>query len=127
MRFNKHVPRWRREFLEKQFKEYIKDTSMTKKEEQALREWVAEGNSVYENPDGAWADGHVPIEFLTVYRDNEYIRKNTKGMNPEEVRKFAMNYYGWDDDIPEVDDMQDKGCDLENGLSLPLVEELPFL
>ena len=60
--------------------------------------WVKDGHSVYENTCGAWADGMVPVEFLTVYRDEEYIRQHTKGMDSEETRKFALAYYGWDDD-----------------------------
>ena len=71
---------------------------MTKKEQRAVREWVKDGHSVYENNAGGWYDGGVPIEFLTVYRDEEYIRTHTKGMSPQEARIFAMNYYGWDDD-----------------------------
>ena len=98
MKFNKAIPEYRREFLEKQYKEYIKTTPMTKKEQRALREWVKDGNSVYENSQGAWADGQVPVEFLTVYRDEEYIRMHTKGMSSDEARRFALAYYGWDDD-----------------------------
>lgn len=49
MKFNKYIPEYRREILEKQYKEYIKTTPMTKKEQRALREWVKDGNSVYEN------------------------------------------------------------------------------
>lgn len=54
---------------------------MTKKEQRAVREWVKDGRSVYENPSGAWYDGQVPVEFLSIYRDEEYIRQHTKGMN----------------------------------------------
>lgn len=49
----------------------------------------------------------VPIEFLTVFRDEEYIRKNTKGMSSEERRKFALEYYGWDDDETEANPVKD--------------------
>ena len=45
----------------------------------------------------------VSVEFLTIWRDEEYICQHTKGMSPEETRKFAMNYYGWDDEEPEAD------------------------
>ena len=38
------------------------------------------------------------MEFLDVYRDDEYIRQHTKGMSLEKTRKFALAYYGWDDD-----------------------------
>ena len=101
MRFNKHLSSEIEELLTTQYKKYIKETPMTKKEMRALREWVKDGNSVYENPCGAWADGQVPVEFLSIYRDEEYIRQKTKGMSPEESRKFALDYYGWDDNEDE--------------------------
>ena len=99
MKFNRYIPKEAQEILEKQYQEYIKNTPMTKKERRALREWVKDGNSVYENGSGAWADGGIPVEFLTIYRDEEYIRKKTKGMSSDEKRKFALAYYGWDDEI----------------------------
>lgn len=125
MKFNIHLPSWRKEFLEQQYKEYIKTTPMTKKEQRALREWVKDGNSVYENPSVAWSDGQVPVEFLTVYRDEEYIRQHTKGMNLEDARRFAMAYYGWDDESVEAD-VQDasEAPDWLSELAPP--DELPF-
>ena len=80
---------------------------MTKKEQRAVREWVKAGNSVYDNPAGAWLDGGVRMEYLDIYRDDEYIRQHTKEMTPEETRKFALAYYGWDDDPDfEIDDSE---------------------
>ncbi|MDO4650580.1 MAG: hypothetical protein Q4B26_18250 [Eubacteriales bacterium] len=102
MKFNKWLPDETREMLEKQYKEYIKVTPMTKKEQRALRDWVKDGNSVYENSMGAWADGQVPVEFLTIYRDEEYIRAHTEGMSPVDARKIALNYYGWDTEEDDV-------------------------
>lgn len=98
MKFNRYLPIETKEFLEKQYKEYIKVTPMTAKEQRAVREWVKDGHSVYENASGVWAEGGVPVEFLTVWRDEEYIRRHTKGMTPEDTQKFAMEYYGWSDD-----------------------------
>ena len=98
MKFNKYLPLETREFLEKQYKEYIKETPMTKKDQRVLREWVKDDHSVYENASLACAERGVPVEFLTVWRDEEYIRQHTKGMSREETRKFAIDYYGWDDD-----------------------------
>ena len=98
MKFNKYIPEETRTLLEEQYKDYIKHTPMTKKEQRAVREWVKDGHSVYENSSGGWYDGGVPIPFLEVYRDEEYIRTHTKGMSTDEARKFALNYYGWDDD-----------------------------
>lgn len=122
MKFNRYLPLETREFLEKQYKEYIKETPMTKKEQRKLREWVKDGHSVYENASLVWAEGGVPVEFLTVWREEEYIRQHTKGMSPEETRKFAMNYYGWDDDEPETDQES-----LEEAIKRMEEIELPFL
>jgi len=125
MKFNKYIPKERREFLEAQYKEYIRNTTMTNKEQRVLREWVKDGNSVYENASGAWYDGQVPVEFLTVYRDEEYIRQHTKGMTPDETKAFAMKYYGWDDEVPVVaTDVPKYG--LPMGKPSGSDEELPF-
>lgn len=123
MKFNKHISLELQELLTTQLKEYIKITPMTKKELRAVRDWVKDGHSVYENMSGAFYDGQVPLEFLTEWRDDEYIRKHTKGMTPEEVRQFALSYYGWDDDevsLPQGE--QDPSLE-------PIIfggEELPF-
>lgn len=107
MKFNVELPDDMKEYLENQYKEYLKKRTMTKKEQRAVREWVKAGNSVYDNPAGAWLDGGVRMEFLDIYRDDEYIRQHTKGMTPEETRKFALAYYGWDDDPDlEIDDSE---------------------
>lgn len=92
MKFNKHLSPEVEELFTTQYKKYIKETVMTKKEMRALREWVKDGHGVYENTCDAWEDGQVPVEYLTVYRDEEYIRQHTKGMKPEETDKFAMDY-----------------------------------
>ena len=107
MKFNVNLPDDMKEYLENQYKEYLKKRTMTKKEQRAVREWVKAGNSVYDNPAGAWLDGGVRMEYLDIYRDDEYIRQHTKGMTPEETRKFALAYYGWDDypDL-EIDDSE---------------------
>lgn len=125
MKFNIFLPQWRQEFLEQQYKEYIKVTPMTKKEQRALREWVKNGNSVYENPSEAWQDGQVPVEFLTIYRDEEYIRQHTKGMSLEDARRFALAYYGWDDELVklEIPDASE-APDWLREMDIP--EELPF-
>lgn len=124
MKFNKHLSKEIQEMLEKQYKEYIKNTPMTKKEQRAVREWVKDGHSVYENPRGAWYEGQVPVEFLTIYREEEYIRQHTKGMNPEEARRFALEYYGWSDEeeLPVQSGEPDLGFDFQINEN----EELPF-
>ena len=113
MKFKEHVSPELQIFLENEYKEYVKKTPLTPDERRALREWVKEGYSVYENSSGAWYDGQVPVEFIEVYRDEQYIREHTKGMDPEAARKFALAYYGWDDDTnqdtPLEYDLLDEG------------------
>lgn len=124
MKFNKHLPKETQEMLEKQYREYIKTTQMTKKEQRAVREWVKDGHSVYENPSGAWYDGQVPVEFLSIYRDEEYIRQHTKGMNSEDARRFVLEYYGWSDE--EELRVQCEEADLGFNFQISENEELPF-
>jgi hypothetical protein len=123
MKFNKHISLELQELLTTQLKEYIKTTPMTRKELRAVREWVKDGHSVYENMSGAFYDGQVPVEFLTEWRDDEYIRQHTKGMGPEEVKRFALLYYGWDDE----DVLRPEG-ELSHSLedAIKEGEELPF-
>lgn len=123
MKFNKHISLELQELLTTQLKEYIKTTPMTKKELRAVREWVKNGHSVYENMSGAFYDGQVPMEFLTEWRDDEYIRKHTKGRAPEEVRRFALSYYGLDDE-----DVSLQQGELYHSLEPVIIEgeELPF-
>lgn len=129
MKFNKHLSPEVEELLTNQYKKYIKETPMTKKEMSVLREWVKDGNSVYENSCGAWADGQVPVEFLTVYRDEEYIHQHTKGMSPENRRKFAMAYYGWDENESEVTEryLESIPADMKLPVYPDSEEELPFI
>ena len=127
MKFNPEIDKEIQEILEKQYKEYIKVTPITKKEKRALREWVKAGHSVYENNSGAWAEGQVPVEFLEVYRDEEYIRTQTKGMSPEETQRFAMTYYGWNEDAsdPNASD-EDYMSFIKDLDAIGPNEELPF-
>lgn len=63
------------------------------------------------------------MEFLTEWRDDEYIRQYTKGMNPEEVRRCALSYSGWDDE-----DVSQPEGELSHSLEAVIIEgkELPF-
>lgn len=124
MKFNKHLPKEIQGMLEKQYKEYIKNTPMTKKEQRAVREWVKDGHSVYENPSGAWHEGQVLVEFLSFYLDEEYIRQHTKGMNPEEARRFSLEYYGWSEEVELP--VQFGEPDLGFNFQINENEELPF-
>lgn len=96
-----NIKQERQRYLEKELKEYIKITPMTPAECKAVKEWVRQGNSVHENGSMTCYEGGQLLDFLDVYRDEEIIRKATSGMSPEDTRRYAMNYYGWDPDEPE--------------------------
>ena len=128
MKFNRYLPRETRELLERQYKEYIKNTPITKKEQRAVREWVKDGHSVYESDDCYWQCGYAPVEYLTVWRDKEYMRSHTKGMTSDERRKFVMDHYGLDE-IPDTDLMLliDELEYMIGDRSIDDIEELPFM
>ena len=57
----------RRKFLRKELREYLKTTETTPDELEALKEWVAQGNSVYENGSNAFYEVGTPVWFLEEY------------------------------------------------------------
>ena len=95
MKFNVKLTDSEQDYLEKQYKEYTEKTAMTDKERDALKEWVMDGNSPYDNPMGLWKDSFHPVEFLEVYRDWECIEEHTKGMTEEDRNRYAAEYYGF--------------------------------
>lgn len=56
----------RMKFLRKELKDFEKKTAMTQEEREALRNWVENGHSVYEN-EYSWFHG-TPMDYLTEYR-----------------------------------------------------------
>ena len=85
MKFNKHLPKWLQELLENEYKQYCKATTMTVSAQRALREWVKDKNSVYENASDVWVEGNIPVEFLTIYRDEEYYKIYSVNISDEEM------------------------------------------
>lgn len=84
-----------------ELKEYLKETSVTQEEKAALEKWVAAGHSVHENEMMAVYDGNRPIDFLNIHRELENIRKATEGMPPEEAKRYADAYFGWEEGTEE--------------------------
>jgi len=94
----------RKRFLKQELKEYEKITPMTEEERRELHEWVDAGYSVHENTCCAVGDGNRPIDFLVIYREEEYLRKVTAGMESEEARRYVLDYYGWTEDKTEKEE-----------------------
>ncbi len=109
--------------LDEELKEYLKETKMTAKECKALREWVAAGHSVHENNAMAVCVGGYPIDFLDIYREEEELRQATKGMNPEDARKYMMDYYGYTDSPRdnEPEPLDDIDCSKLEGKDLDFI------
>lgn len=93
-----NIEKERMAYLRKELKEYEKVTPMTDEERKAVRAWVKAGNSVHENDMLACYEGGYPMDYLDTYRDIVYISQATKDMSDEDARKFALAYYGWDDE-----------------------------
>ena len=88
------ISKEKKQFLKKELREYEKITPMTEDERKALHEWVAAGNSVHENGSMALYEGGRPMDFLDVYREEEDIRRATKGMTYEEETRYLLREYG---------------------------------
>ena len=96
------IDKEKRDFLKKELKEYEKATPMTEEEKTALHKWVANGNSVHDNPAMIVYEGGRPWDFLDMYRELEEIRKATEHMSYEEESRYLLEEYGINrDDRPE--------------------------
>ena len=85
MKFNCKIDPEFQEYLEEQYKDYIKVTPMTKKEQRHLREWVKKGHSVRQSPGSKYlCDQHPPLDFLDNYRQDQEIEQAIKGMTDAE-------------------------------------------
>lgn len=76
--------RERRAYFRRELREYEKVTEMTDEEKAAIREWVADGNSVHYNPSCCVYEGGKPVDFMDSYRQEEEMRRETEvGSVPE--------------------------------------------
>lgn len=107
MKFNCQIDPELQEYLEEQYKEYIKVTPMTKKEQRHLREWVKNGHSVRQSPGSKYlCEQYPPLDFLDNYRQDQEIEQAIKGMTDAETEKYLKEYMGYEDedhheDIPQ--------------------------
>ena len=121
MKFNCKIDPEFQEYLEEQYKDYIKVTPMTKKEQRHLREWVKKGHSVRQSPGSKYlCDQHPPLDFLDNYRQDQEIEQAIKGMTDAEAEKYLKEYMGYKDEDPHEDTPQktpeDQIQDLEHEL-----------
>lgn len=80
--------------LEKELKEYLKTTPMNEEELAALKEWVADGNSVHSNPSMATDEHGNPSDFLLDYRYHAEIYKELERLSEKEKEIYLARLRG---------------------------------
>ena len=67
----------RRSALRKEMRKYVVEIGrITSDEQKELREWVNDGNSVYDNPYLLYGDDGRPMDFIDATRTFEDMRRN---------------------------------------------------
>lgn len=82
--------------LEKELNEYLKITTVNEEELKALKEWVADGNSVYSNPSMATDEYGNPCDFLFDYRYHAEIYKELEQLSGREKEIYLARLRGED-------------------------------
>lgn len=125
MRFYKHVKRANRELLEKQFKEYVRENPMSKKEIRELREWVADGHSPYDNDFDFCNEYMIPFDYITASRlmdDSEGYRISSQYNTQTDSIVLCVHF----DDIDDIDDIDNVKVDVDDDIIDIRAEDLPF-
>lgn len=80
--------------LEKELEEYLKITPVNEKELEVLKEWVADGNSVYSNPSMATDEHGNPLDFLFDYRYHAEIYSELEQLSGKEKEIYLARLRG---------------------------------
>ena len=80
--------------LEIELNEYLKTTPVNAEELAALKEWVADGNSVYDNPSMATDEQGNPCDFLLDYRYHAEIYKELDCLSGKEKEIYLARLRG---------------------------------
>ena len=92
---------WELRLKIKQLQEHIVETylltvdNITEAEKRELLEWVAVGNSVYDNPYSLYDDSGRPMDFINGCRTGVKMTEDFFGVEPE-----VIDYDDWDDETP---------------------------
>ena len=101
MKFERRVKRELRNYLEKEYKQFIKGHNLTKKEKEFLYEWVIQGNSVYDNPINACNAYGEPLDYLFYLR---LIKDDN----------YSLEYDGYSDEFVAVPKTKNKNNEDDN-------------
>ena len=80
--------------LEIELNEYLKTTPVNEEELAALKEWVADGNSVHSNPSMATDEHGNPTDFMFDYRYHAEIYKELERLSVNEKEVFLARLRG---------------------------------
>lgn len=80
----------------KEYHDYVKKTPMTKKEKEALWEWVMDGNGVHENPSMAVNDDNSQVDFLDDYRYHAGIYQQLEQLTGKDKENYLARLRGED-------------------------------
>lgn len=96
MKFYKNVSPEAQKILTKQLKQYEREVKMNSKERQELHEWVAEGNSPYDNGNLIYVENGWPLDFITAMRLLNKHRDCFENLTKEEQDDFLANAMVYD-------------------------------
>jgi hypothetical protein len=88
MRFHKNVSIEKREYLEKELKNYERKTTLTTEERLELHKWVTAGNSVHSNPDNIYGEDGSPMDFIEAWYADIAMCEAMAAMSKEELAEF---------------------------------------
>ena len=99
---------------------YEEEVPMTAYEKRAVRKWVMDGHSPYENPGSKYLcmTGSEPYDFLTVYRLDRELEQDMKGMNKTQKKTYLMEFMGWTDEDESEDSVGLSPVDKAAGFDL---------
>jgi DNA-directed RNA polymerase specialized sigma24 family protein len=82
-----------RRFLRRELCEFEAKKDISAEERVLLREWVEQGNSVYENPNWTAYEDGSPMDFIDAHRFDEAVFAEINSLPPEEREAFIVRLY----------------------------------
>lgn len=89
----------RQDYLWDEYRDYIAKKPMTAYERRLVRNWVKQGNSVYECTQSRYyGESAYPMEFLEVYRMDRAVSEDLQGKTIQEKDRYLRGLTGYSDE-----------------------------
>lgn len=99
------------EYLWEEYRRYIKEVPMTRRERHELYQWVSKGHSISESPGSKYPPDKYPEpDFLDTIREDLEIEKELAGKTSSEQEQFLKDYIGYSDEsiiLPATDRLKE--------------------